>query len=82
MWLYEGTTYQQHMIECSGIAGVWNSQRTKKSDRVWLYTDFHPAHQKPDAPKGKTGSEVLQGVACWFDPSQIEWADGYSVSKL
>lgn len=70
------------MIECSGIAGLWNSQRIKKSDRVWVYTDFHPSHQEGRRTKGKTGREVLQGVACWFDPSQIEWAEGYSPEKL
>ncbi len=71
------------MIECSGIAGMWNSHRTKPSDRVWTFVDFHPAHlSEATKPKGMTGREVLQDTTCWFGVDGIEWAEGYGPEKF
>ena len=82
LWLYHGHTYQTLMVECSGIAGVWNSQRTHKTDRVWLFTDFHPAHLAAAAEvKPKTGREIIRGIACWFG-DEIQWAEGYGPERI
>lgn len=80
MWKYEGLTYQSLMIECSGIAGTWNSHRTKSSDRVWIYTDFHPDHFQKVIKR--TGREIVREQLSIFGPDGIEWAEGYSLEKI
>jgi hypothetical protein len=80
LWKYHGITYQQLMIECYGIAGQWNAQRTKTSDRVWSYTDFHPDHFEIKKPK--SGSEVVQDVVCMISGEGFTWAPGYGPDML
>jgi hypothetical protein len=58
------------------IAGLFNSQRTKTSDRWWTALDFHPAHSQKRS-RGKSGRQVLRDVSGWFSPGEIEWAEGY-----
>ena len=80
LWKYQGITYQQLMIECSGIAGFWNSHRTKLSDRVWTYVDFHPDHFTE--PKKKTGREVVSDVVCLISSDGFEWAPGHGPQSI
>lgn len=68
------------MIECSGIAGTWNSHRTKTSDRVWIYTDFHPDHFQPNFRK--TGKEVVREMISMFGPDGFEWSPGYGLDSF
>lgn len=82
LWMYEGITYQQLTVACSVVAGVWNGQRTRQTDRVWVYTDFHPAHIGRAVNDGLTGREVIQSVTCWYAAEDIEWADGYGPTQL
>lgn len=78
LWQFEGVTYQQLMIECSGIAGAWNAHRTRKADRVWLFSDFHPHHLS--RPQRKTSHEIMQSIAA--QSGDIEWAEGYGIESL
>lgn len=69
------------MTACSVTAGIFNSQRTKTSDRVFMFTDFHPAHLALARKAKKTGKQVLQGIACWFG-NNIKWAAGFGPDKI
>ena len=58
------------------VAGLFNVQRTKASDKVWTAIDFHPAFAEKRS-RGKSGRQLLRDVTGWFSPSEIQWADGY-----
>lgn len=61
------------MLACHVVAGVFNSQRTKSSDKVWSWMDVHPMHQSI-ATKGATGVQVIS--TCW-GWGEMQWAEGF-----
>ncbi len=82
LWMLQGRQYHDHMIGSHVVAGVWNAQRTKTSDRVWWFGDFHPDHlgRQKQRPTGRQA--VKQVAQTWFAPGDIEWADGHSAEAI
>ena len=68
------------MVECSGIAGQWNVHRSKTTDRVWMYTDFHPAHLG-NQKKKPNGRKVVRDAVVMFGGDMV-WAEGYGPEKI
>jgi len=64
------------MTAATVVAGVFNSHRTKTSDKWWTALDFHPAHAQKRS-RGKSGRQVLRDVSGSFSPGEIQWAEGY-----
>jgi hypothetical protein len=75
LWLHDGQSYERWMHTGAIVAGLYNVQRTKTSDRVWTFRDFHPAHAMTH--KAKTGRQVVQQTQGWFAADEIQWLPGY-----
>jgi hypothetical protein len=75
LWLHDGQSYERWMHTGAIVAGLYNVQRTKTSDRVWTFKDFHPAHATTH--KAKTGRQVVQQTQGWFAADEIQWLPGY-----
>jgi hypothetical protein len=56
------------------VAGVFNSQRAKASDKVFSWMDFHPEHA--GQPR-KTGAALVRKTVDWFPASEVQWLPGY-----
>lgn len=61
------------------VAGVFNSQRTKRSDKVWSWVDVHPQHQA-HGTKGATGVQVIS--TCWGWGGAMQWAEGFDPMQM
>ena len=80
LWsMIQGRLYHDLMMASHVTAGVWNAQRTKASDRVWWFGDFHPDHIQEKRP---TGRAVMRSVLNWFAPGDLEWAEGHSPEDI
>ena len=75
LWVYDGISYERWMQTGAIVAGLYNSQRTKTSDRVWTFADFHPAHAT--ARRGKSGLEIVTQTREWFASDEIQWLPGF-----
>lgn len=68
-------TYQQAMTAGMVIAGMYNSHRTKASDRVFSWLDFHPDHVTTQ--QAPTGQQQVAETLNWYSGDEITWLDGY-----
>ena len=75
LWAHDGQAYERWMHTGAIVAGLYNCQRTKASDRVWTFKDFHPAHAADK--RGKTGRQVIQETQQWFAAGEIQWLPGH-----
>lgn len=57
------------------VAGLYNSHRSKASDKVFAWTEFHSEHAS--ARRGKTGRQIIQETQQWFASDEIQWLPGY-----
>jgi len=80
VWRYSAITYFQFMLSGTVVAGIFNSKRQKKTDKVWRWTDCHPWH----SPE-RTGisSHRLMSLAMSI-AGDVEWefAPGYSLERI
>lgn len=53
-------------------AAVYNAQRTKITDRVWNWKDFHPSHMGATPPKASR--QIVRGFAA---SASMRWADDF-----
>lgn len=80
LWRWQAITYQQAITASMVVAGLFNSHRTKKSDRVFSWIDFHPDHIQ-DIPQ-KAGKQLVADTLGWFAPGQVQWLEGYGPEVL
>jgi hypothetical protein len=75
IWRWQSITYQQEMQAAMIVAGVYNSHRSKASDKVFAWTEFHSEHA--GQRRGKTGHQIIQETQQWFAPGEIQWLPGH-----
>jgi hypothetical protein len=75
---YESATYHRFQSIAGIAAALFNSQRTKRVDKVWNWIDLHPWHQQP---RKLSGRETLAKAAVAF-ATDFEWAAGFSPEVL
>ena len=80
LWRWQAVTYQQAMTASMIIAGIYNSHRTKASDRVFSWLDFHPDHVQTKAPAA--GKQRVAETLSWYGGDEITWLDGYGPGVL
>ncbi len=66
--------YQQLMTSSHIVAGVFNGQRTKRSDKYFTFMDFHPDHH--EAERGISGNELNRRITSQMEATgEVEWLD-------
>ena len=80
LWRYQGITYQQYLASSQICATLYNVQRTKRSQKVWTWQEFHPWHNRT-RPHKATGAQVISTMVGWCG-DQMRWAPGYSLTTL
>jgi hypothetical protein len=78
LWTYDGSQYSSWMFTGSIVAGLYNVQRVKTSDRIWTFKDFHPAHGRDEKPRGK---QHVANTLSWFGDN-VTWLEGYGPEML
>lgn len=75
--MFEGVNYQQLMVASHIVAGTFNGQRSKRSDRWFTFEDFHPEHAKPE--RGLSGDEVNRRVTAEMEATgTVVWLEDES----
>lgn len=59
------------------VAGLYNSHRSKASDKVFAWTEFHSEHAV--GRRAKTGHQIIQETQQWFAPGEIQWLPGHGL---
>ena len=80
LWRYDAIQDYDTRRSCEIIAGLYNVQRAKTSDKVWSWQDFHPRHQQPT--RRPSGREVLASHLAQFAPGEVQWLEGYGPEIL
>jgi len=62
MFRWQSITYQQFMQSSFIVAAIFNSQRQKRSDKVWKWTDIHPEHAQQQQSRGASGKQVMSTI--------------------
>ena len=52
LWRYQSKLNHDLMIASHIVAGIFNGQRTKRSDKWWTFRDFLSSGDKPKPPSG------------------------------
>lgn len=63
------------------VAGIFNSRRTKTSQKYYQFTDFHP-HHAYSVRVGMSGQQVVSDTVGWYPADQIEWLPGWGQESL
>jgi len=66
---YQATQYEANRRTAEIAAALYNVQRTKASDPVWTYLDFHPKHFRPAT--AKSGKAKLAAIAAAMAPDMV-----------
>jgi len=66
---YQATQYEANRRTAEIAAALYNVQRTKASDPVWTYLDFHPKHFRPATVE--SGKAKLAAIAAAMAPDMV-----------
>jgi len=80
VWRYQGLTYQQYLTSSAICATLYNVQRTKATQKIWQWQEFHPWHSGKRKQKA-SGSQVISTMIGWCG-DRLKWAQGHSVHTL
>jgi hypothetical protein len=61
-------------------AGIFNSQRSKRTDKVWKWTDLHPAHAGERSPM--SGAQITATAFAVAGDVQWDFAPGYTLERI
>ena len=67
---YQAVQYEANRRTAEIAAALYNVQRTKASDPVWSYLDFHPKHFRP-AAAAQSGKAKLAAIAAAMAPDMV-----------
>jgi len=80
IWRFSAVTYFQFMLSGNVAAAIFNAQRTKQTDKVFRWTDFHPSHhskaQKISGPQLMAQALAMAGDCDW------DFAPGMTLEKI
>lgn len=75
LWAYEGSLYHQWIGHAATAAATYNAQRTKASQKVWLWVDLHPWHATRVVRR--SGRETIAALAASIG-AEVQWAEGFN----
>lgn len=61
-------------------AALFNSKREKRTDRVWKWVDFHPAHQTQT--QQISGTQLMAQALAMAGDCEWEFAPGMTLDRI